>query len=198
MLLLLAMFFFLFLPPQRKSNASELSISELHTALLTDEKYVDTQEAVYKIMQQDRNFILIDVRDSADFQQFSLPGAIHMTIQDITGRRYRQFFADNQAKKVFYSFGESQALMAWATATRAGMENVYLLKGGLNGLFEELFEAPVNLEEQTDMTAQFRARFIAKARQMFMEGEALPKAVSTPVPVKTLIEIQTPGGRGGC
>jgi rhodanese-related sulfurtransferase len=198
MLLILSMFFYLFLPEQRKSNASEISPEKLHVLLQSPDRYVDVEEATYKIIKQDRDFILIDVRNTDDFERFSLPGALNLNMEDILGRRYRSFFKNSESKKVFYSYSESSAQLAWAVAKRAGFENVYILKGGLNGMFAEIFNSPDQPLDPKDMEEQFSVRFMAKARKMFLEGEALPKQPTAPLPVKTIIELETPGGRGGC
>ncbi len=198
MLLILSMFALLFLPEQRKSNAQEVPPHELLAMLQQNDRFVDVEEATYKIIQQDRDFILIDVREPEEFERFALPGAINITMDELLGRRYREFFSDNKEKKVFYSYGESSADMAWTVAKRAGFEEIYVLQGGLNGMFDTLFNGSDVPEDPKNMDEEFSVRFITKARQMFKEGEALPKEATQPVPVRTIIELETPGGRGGC
>ncbi len=197
-LLIIAIVAFLFLPEQRKSNARELSPQQLLAMVQDEKRYVDTEEAVYKILNEDRNFTLIDVRQADDYAHFSLPGAVHITADELLGRRYRDFFRDNNGKKVFYGFGESEAEKAWLTASRAGFENVYVLRGGLNGMFDTLFNGNDKPEDKNDLTEGFRVRFLTKARQMFLEGEAIKTEAAAPIPVRTIIELETPGGRGGC
>lgn len=198
MLLLLAMVAFLFLPGERKSSARETSLSNLHARLMDDDRFVDAEETAYKIINQDAGFILVDVREAQAHEQFTLPGALHIPVGEITGRRYREFFRNPQGKKVFFSFGQSEAELAWIVATRAGFENVYILRGGLNGFFEKLFKDSEQKADPLDFEQQFSQRFLTKARQLFLEGEALPKEPPAPVPVRTIIELETPGGRGGC
>lgn len=197
-LLIIAIVAFLFLPEQRKSNARELPPQQLLAMVQDEKRYVDTEEAVYKILNEDRNFTLIDVRQADDYAHFSLPGAVHITADELLGRRYRDFFRDNNGKKVFFGFGESEAEKAWLTATRAGFENVYILKGGLNGMFDTLFNGSDKPEDEYDLDEGFRIRFLTKARQMFLEGEAIKTEAAAPIPVRTIIELETPGGRGGC
>jgi rhodanese-related sulfurtransferase len=198
MLLLLAMFIYLFLPDQRKSNARELSPKELLVMLQQSDRYVDAEEAAFKIMKQDKDFILIDVRQPEDFASFSLPGAINITLDELLGRKYRNFFNDSKGKKVFYSFGESSADMAWAISKRAGFEEIYVLEGGLNGMFNTIFNGSETPEDPLNFDEEFSRRFITKARQLFLDGDALPKKATRPQPVKTIIEIEVPTGAGGC
>jgi rhodanese-related sulfurtransferase len=200
MLLILAIFAFLFLPEQRKSNAREISAARLHTMLQDNRHFVDAEEAAYKIIHEDRNFILIDVREPEEFEKFSLPGAINITKDEILGRRYSDFFrnAPHNSKRVFYGFGESAAELAWAVAARAGFENIFVLQGGLNGMFDTLFNGNDKPDDPLDLDEEFKVRFMTKARQMFLEGEAIPTEPPAPVPIRTIIDLQTPGGRGGC
>ncbi len=199
-LLILSMFALLFLPEQRKSNAREIPPGELLTLLRQNDRFVDAEEATYKIIEQDPDFILIDVRTPEEFERFALPGALNITMDELLGRRYREFFSNSNAngKKVFYSYSESAADMAWTVARRAGFEGIYVLEGGLNGLFDTLFNGSEVPDDPKNMDEEFSVRFFTKARQMFREGEALPKEASQPVPVRTIIELETPGGRGGC
>ncbi len=197
-LLILSMFALLFLPEQRKSNAREVPAHELLAMLQQNDRFVDVEEATYKNIQQDRNFTLIDVREPKEFERFALPGAINITMDELLGRRYRDFFRNNNGKKVFYSFGESSADMAWAVAKRAGFEGIYVLEGGLNGMFDTLFNGSDTPKDPNNFDEEFSIRFLTKARRMFREGEALPKEAPQPVPVRTIIELETPGGRGGC
>ncbi|MFN3555286.1 MAG: YeeE/YedE thiosulfate transporter family protein [Bacteroidales bacterium] len=197
-LLILAMVAMLFLPPQRKSNARELRPEALLAQMQDPQRYVTVEEAVYKIIKQDPTLILIDVRETEEYERFTLPGAINIRTQEILGRRYREFFRNSQGKRVFYGFGESAAQQAWLIAMRAGFPDVYILEGGLNGLFDELFNGSEKPEDPLNLDQEFRVRFLTRARQMFLEGDALPRPAATPTPIRTLIELETPGGRGGC
>ena len=197
-LLVISMFAFLFLPEQRKSNAREISPAQLHAMLLDEQRFVDVEEALYKIMQQDRTFVLIDVRTPDEYERFALPGAVNMTLDQMLGKRYRDFFNNSNGKKVFYGFGESAADLAWTVAARAGFQGIYVLEGGLNGMFNALFNGPEEPTDPLNLNEEFSLRFITKARQLFQDGEALPREPATPIPVRQVIELETPGGRGGC
>jgi rhodanese-related sulfurtransferase len=196
-LLILAMIAFFFLPEQRKSNTREISAHQLLALYQEGNHRVSAEEAVYKIIKQDKNFTLIDVRQPDEFEQFALPGAINITLEELLSRRYRSFFNQNNGKIVFYSYGESTAQQAWVVATRAGFGEVYVLEGGLNGLFDTLFNGSDKPADPLNLEQEFSTRFLTRARQMFMDGEALPKEAAAPVPIRTIVEIQAPAA-GGC
>jgi rhodanese-related sulfurtransferase/uncharacterized membrane protein YedE/YeeE len=197
-LLIVSIFVFLFLPEQRRSNAREVAPQQILAMLMDESRFVNTEEVIYKIINEDRNMILIDVREPEEFIEFALPGAVNIGLNEILGRPYREFFSSTNGKKVFYGFGESSAELAWTVATRAGFENVYVLKGGLNGMFNKLFNGSGKAEDPLNLDQEFEQRFLLKARQMFLEGTALKAPPAASVPVKTIIELETPGGRGGC
>jgi rhodanese-related sulfurtransferase/uncharacterized membrane protein YedE/YeeE len=197
-LLIVSIFVFLFLPEQRRSNAREVAPQQILAMLMDESRFVNTEEVIYKIINEDRNMILIDVREPEEFDEFALPGAVNIGLDEILGRPYREFFGSANGKKVFYGFGESSAELAWTVATRAGFENVYVLKGGLNGMFNKLFNGSGKAEDPLNLDQEFEQRFLLKARQMFLEGTALKAPPAASVPVKTIIELETPGGRGGC
>ncbi len=196
MLLIVTIFIFLFLPQQRKSNARETSPEQLLAMMQDDARFVTTQEVTYKLIHEDRNLILIDVRDAEEFEKFALPGAINIGMHELLDKPYHDFFSSTQGKKVFYGFGESAAALSWATATRAGYKDVYILRGGLNEMFDKLFNGIGIPDDPLNLDQEFEHRFLTKAKQLFLEGKAVRNEPSTPI--KTIIELETPGGRGGC
>ncbi|MFW5725630.1 MAG: YeeE/YedE thiosulfate transporter family protein [Bacteroidota bacterium] len=175
MLLITAMFALIFLPEERRSNTGEVPASELLAMLQGDDRFVDAEETIYKIIHPDEDFILVDVREPAEYERFALPGAVNITLDEILGRRYREFFGNGNGKKVFYGFGDSKADVAWTVATRAGFEGVYVLQGGINGLFDTLFNGSDKPDDPLNLDQEFKVRFINTARNMFLEGEALPE-----------------------
>ncbi|MFP4288439.1 MAG: YeeE/YedE thiosulfate transporter family protein [Bacteroidales bacterium] len=198
MLLIISIFIFLFLPEQRRSNAKEISPEQLLKSLHDHSRFVDAEEVAYKIIENKDDFFLIDVRDSADFHHFALPGAVNIQMDEILGRTYRDFFNKPEGKKIFYGFGDSEAELSWAIAARAGFEEIYILKSGLNGMFEMIFETELQPRDSLNLDEQFEKRFIARARDFFLEGKADRSEKPKPTPVKQIIDLQTPGGRGGC
>jgi rhodanese-related sulfurtransferase len=198
MLLIISIFIFLFLPEQRRSNAKEISPEQLLNSLHDDSRFVDAEEVAFKIIENKDEFFLIDVRDSADFHHFALPGAVNIQMDEILGRTYHDFFNNPEGKKIFYGFGDSEAELSWAVATRAGFEEIYILKGGLNGMFGMIFQSELQPRDSLNLDEQFEKRFIARAREFFLEGKADRSEKPKPTPVKQIIDLQTPGGRGGC
>lgn len=81
-------------------------------------------------MQNDA--ILIDVRELDEYEQGSIPGAIHVP------RGFLEFNIDNEvkdksAKIVLYCAGGVRSLLAGKSLKELGYENVVSLEGGFNG-----------------------------------------------------------------
>ncbi len=195
-LLLLLVIIHLMLPQERKSSLYERSNDEIISMYNSEEYSTTAIEAAYKIMHSDPDFLLIDVRDSLSREKFRLPGAIELDVENMFERNWEQFFKENKQKKVFYSFGEADAALAWHMAARAGYDNIHILKGGLNGFFQTIF-INNNKPENGNLIDGFNYRFVEKAKKFFMEGGAVKQEEDKPKPVKKIIEITTPVA-GGC
>ena len=187
---------YLFLPAQRHSSARELSPEELLTEMQNPERFIDAEEVSFRIMEPDKSMILIDVRPEKDFEQFALPGAINIPAGNILDRQWRDLLKDHEQRLVFYGYSNTAAELAWATAKRAGYENIFIMKGGLNHMFEYIFHTQLSDETPVDCEEMHAQRFIREARKYFLEGKAMEKAPERPVPVIQTVEIQ--GGTGGC
>ena len=196
LLLFLLAAIYLFLPGERHSSPGELSSRQLLAEMQNPERFLSPQEVSFRIMTRDKSMILIDVREPEDFQQYSLPGALNIPLNSLFERTWRNFLKENQAQLVFYGFGNSAAELAWSAAKRAGTKNIYILDGGLNNLFEYVFNTPIKDERSLNCEENFYQRFVLEARDYFKEGNAIEKAPERPQPVIQTVEIV--GGAGGC
>jgi rhodanese-related sulfurtransferase/uncharacterized membrane protein YedE/YeeE len=185
----------LFLPENRISNLRETGFNSLLEESVAQQKYISLQEAAYHLLGNDRNIVFIDTRSREDFRNFSLPGAINMPAEEILAPQYRNFFRDDKRRKVFYSFGESQAAIAWMAAYRAGHNDLFILQDGLNGFFTGIFKEDFDNYNDYDNQQEFNKRFILKARQIFQEG-IQTKVPDPAVPEFKTVEIKP--AAGGC
>lgn len=115
--------------------------------------------------------VLIDTRTNQEYQQFTLPGAVHIPAEDLLSRGWRSFFRNDKRAKVFFGNGNSSAIKAYMTAKRAGFDNVFVMDGGLGQMFHELF-VDIRDDEISSLNLQKRstARFLKDARIFFLEG----------------------------
>lgn len=175
-LLVAAIVIFLFLPEERKSRMSEVSAVALHEEVYGSDAYVSVQRVIHQVKNQHDKLVLIDARSPQEYEHFTLPGAINITTREVLNRGWRNLFRNDHRMKVFFSNGNSEATKAYMTARRAGYDNVFILEGGLNKMFHELF---VDIKDDqissTNLQERSTARFMRDARIFFLEGGIAPR-----------------------
>jgi rhodanese-related sulfurtransferase/uncharacterized membrane protein YedE/YeeE len=185
------------LPPQPRSDWSETGPQTLLKKMAGGEHLVTVDETAYSLMNGDeRPMVLVDVRNPDEYNLFSLPGAINIPVDQLLEHRYTQFLESADHRIVFYSNSNTLATEAWLAASRAGISNLLVLEGGLNGFVNTIFYyEPENGSK--NMNVINRNKFREKARNYFLSGKAAPDKKSEPVPVIKLIEVEMPPS-GGC
>lgn len=198
-LLASALVLFLFLPEERKSSARETAPGVLLAEWQSGSHLVSPEKVAFDLIRGNDQVLFIDLRTTQEFERFSLPGSVNISPEELLGPQWRRFFRQDPRQKVLLGDGTSTAAIAWTALRRRGYDNVYLLDGGLNGLFDMLFVEKEDAQPHGDNAYLngFSARFIREARQFFLEGGAVKEAEARPVPVRTLIEITAPAA-GGC
>jgi rhodanese-related sulfurtransferase len=155
----------IFLP--EKSNRKELAPDELLQELQNDKRFVSVDQLVEMMIDEDPTLVLVDVRDPGSFVEFSLPGAINIPVENMLDEEYEQYFDREELQIVFYDNHHVKAEQAWMIKKRQEINNVRILKGGLNQWTEDvlLAEAP----PETAPTEAFdRYSFLLGARKFFV------------------------------
>ncbi len=187
----------LLLPAQPRSSWHEVSTDKILTTISNQQHLTGIDEVAYSIINgKEIPVLLIDVRDAEDFARFSLPGAVNIPLDQILEHRYESTLRTPDQKIVFYSNSNTLATQAWMIATRAGIENLTVLAGGLNGFVQTIFQES-HVTESIDMNIEYQERFREKAKNYFMSGKAVPATKSVGTPIIKLIEIEKPV-KGGC
>ncbi len=175
-LLVAAIFIFLFLPEERKSRMSEVSAVALHEEVYGKDAYVSVQRVIHQVKNQHEKMVFIDTRSQQEYAHFTLPGAINITAREVLNRGWRNLFRKDHRIKVFFGNGNSEATKAYMIARRAGYDNVFIMEGGLNKMFHELF---VDIRDDqissTNLQERSTARFMRDARIFFLEGGIAPR-----------------------
>lgn len=170
----------------------------LQTAV-NGEQYTEANEVAYKLLHSKANdLMLVDVRSAEDFAQFSFPGALHIDMEHILTPNTKKLLKSTNKQVVLYSFSSAKANQAWMLLAREGLTNIRVLKGGLNGFFDQYFGQNHETESLNEMD-QFYARFGKQANEAFKTGQAAEKTVSRKKAVTTIVEMEAPpAGSGGC
>ncbi|MDD3131631.1 MAG: rhodanese-like domain-containing protein, partial [Bacteroidales bacterium] len=184
-------------PSQPRSGWHEVSPDKILTTMSNQHHLTGIDEVAYSLINgKDRPVMLVDVRSAEDYARFALPGAVNIPLHQILDHRYENILRSPDQKVVLYSNSNTLATEAWMVATRAGIENLTLLDGGLNGFVQTIFQEE-HITDSYNLNVEHQGRFREKARNYFLSGKAVPKTESVGTPVIKLIEIEKPV-QGGC
>lgn len=118
--------------PENTTHAFKLTASQLLEEANSGIQYYSPDEIADMIIKEDPSLQLIDVRNTDEFEKFSLPGAMNIPLADILSEDW-QIYLDQDVKiNIFYSNGSLKSDKAWMVTRQLGYENNYVLLGGLN------------------------------------------------------------------
>jgi rhodanese-related sulfurtransferase/uncharacterized membrane protein YedE/YeeE len=88
--------------------------------------HVSTAQLADWIIEGRNDYLLVDVRDAAEYAIYHIPGAVNVPLAALT-----HDFANRNERIVFYSDGGIHAAQAWLLLRSLGFPSVYMLMGGL-------------------------------------------------------------------
>lgn len=192
----------LFIPDEEQLDLNEIKKDKLITEFTDNKRFISPTEAAFHIMNNNKNYKLIDIRPAAEYQKFSLPGAINMPLKKFADKSTIEYLnPENEVsgvKKILYSNGNISADKVWLIMKRKGYNNFYVLEGGLNNFVEEFFlnkdtilPAKVKLASTVE---DYKKRFKVEAKKYFSGMQKqVKKAAVAPVNVKRVARAS-----GGC
>lgn len=171
----------LLLPKYHKHEG--IVVEELLNNAINPERYISTDKLADLIINQDPSFLLIDVRDSIDFNAYSIPGSINIPLKKLLDEDSQNYIDQDQYDVIFISNDNFKADQAWILSNRLNVKNLKVLKGGVNEWFNTVINPPKPTEE---MAAEaFELYDFRKAASMYF-GVAYPEqyqAEEKPTPV---------------
>jgi len=186
----------LFFLPDR-SSINEIKPNELLRELNSDERFWSTDMIAEKLINNDPNIFLVDVRDFDQYFEYSLPYAMNIPLESILDSAWIEYFDQDDYDIILFSNGDIYADQAWLLLRRQAYQNLYIMKGGLNCWAETILQ-PVP-PKQTEPTEAFELYDFRRGASIFFGGssqhvnqEAKRETITiTPRKKKTLVE-------GGC
>ncbi|MFD1315814.1 rhodanese-like domain-containing protein [Namhaeicola litoreus] len=121
--------------PKNEGISPELFVNNV----LSDERFISSDELVDRIINKDPSMILVDVRTDSEFKKFTLPGSVNIPLESFLNEEYASYFDQNIYDIILFSNDNFMANEAWLLGNRMGFNNLYVLKGGLNDWFETIF-----------------------------------------------------------
>lgn len=189
--------------PQNTTRPYKLTATQLLTEIRTGTQFISPDEVADKIVRKDPSIQMIDVRNPREFDQFSLPGAINIPLQDILAENNVDVLNQGTKMNIFYSNGSVEANEAWMLTRQLGYQNNYVLQGGLNYWMETVMNpAKPAITAANDEIARYDFR---KAASMALGGgdasaispASAPSSASAPKPGVVPVKKKKKAS-GGC
>jgi sulfur-carrier protein adenylyltransferase/sulfurtransferase len=180
--------------PQNKTiNSTRIAANDLLDDFNSKTQFIAPDAVADMIVKKDPALRLIDIRSQAEFEKFSLPGAINIPIADLLSDQYADILNQDVKTNVFYSNGTLAANEAWMITRQLGYKNNYVLEGGLNYWFDAILnpQKPVS----TSPDEEFAKYDFRKGASQAMGGggavtagpaqsSSAPKPAIAPLPKK--------------
>lgn len=124
--------------PADRTSQFKLTADELLVEVNTKTQYVTPELVADMIIQKDPSLQLIDVRSQAEFEKYSLPGAINIPLSDLLSEDHAGILNQDVKMNILYSNGTLAANEVWMITRQLGYSNNFVLEGGLNYWFEAI------------------------------------------------------------
>ncbi len=168
---------------KKEKEYEQIKPEELLWEIIQPTRYVTTDQVARMIIAKDPTLELVDVRDAASYNKFSLPGAVNVPFSDILKPESQDYFGLPGIKVVFYSNDDIKADQAWVITKRMGYKDTYVMKGGLNEWVETIIQ-PKAPPETAPYTAHELYQFRKGAQMYFTGAKVESKTKKTEVKVK--------------
>lgn len=134
--LFLISFWALFLP-NKVWVYHQINSKQLHYEMTKKDKYISVEDVAQAIIERRNDIVFIDVRDSLQYKEYTLPGAFNINYDSLL-LKTDNIVHNDDIIKVFFSNGNTQAEKCWLIAKRANLKNIYIMDGGLNSWFDNI------------------------------------------------------------
>ena len=172
----------------RRGASTSLDIDALAHDVETEADHVTAIELARWIRDRKPNLRIIDIRDSAEFEEYHVPQAERLPIETVV----KTPFKPNETI-VLYSGGGAHAAQAWVLLRARGEKDVFFLRGGIAEWLDEVMNARIPTNASEEQRAE--ADSIAALSRYF---GGVPRQVDSVVPVQSF-KAMTARVRGrGC
>jgi rhodanese-related sulfurtransferase len=138
--------------------------------------YFTSDQVARFVATEDTSFQLIDLRTQDEFSKLNIPGSINIPYESFIDIAPGTLTGAGNMKYILYSNGDIDANNAWVIAKGLKIDNVYVMKGGLNEWFSTVMNSRFTGERiSARENALFENR--RKAGQIFTEINSLPDSL---------------------
>jgi rhodanese-related sulfurtransferase len=173
-LLVIGAFWALAVGNAKKDVQDHMTPCQLLDIAATADKYISTDELARKMMSNDPTIVLIDLRSPADFEKFSLRGAINIPLDSALNPENEDILNQKIFTNVFYSNSSDMAAKLWIITKRLGYNNNYILQGGLNRWVETILRP--KRPSETAVNTEFELYNFRRAASSYFGGGSVSVA----------------------
>ena len=182
--------------PVATSNA-RIDVATLAQTVDREDDHVTSVELARWIKDRKENLRIVDIRDSAEFKDYHIPGAERIDLPDLV----KTHFGKNETI-VLYSGGGAHAAQGWVFLRALGYTQVYFLRGGLAEWLDDVMSPTISASLSDSAKEEFKK--VAEISRYFggvpRVGDPAPAASETSqaqkqIP-KTVDKVARIRGRG--
>jgi rhodanese-related sulfurtransferase len=123
----------------------EISVEEALSSLENGDNMLGLEQAK-KMMAEDDNVALIDLRTLVEFNQGHIEGAVNVPFAELLTGESQDFFLDDEAKHfVLYGNSASQSSNAWMVLNQVGCQKVQFIPGNYDVVSNEIEDVPLDI-----------------------------------------------------
>jgi rhodanese-related sulfurtransferase len=163
----------IYLPENKSEGINQISEKTLMEKITDNNRFVSPQQFAYNLMNNNKEFEVVDVRNTKEFSISHFPGSVNVPLDQLKEDYLENLIRKENKKVVFVSDGGVEASKAWIFASRSGYKNIWVLEGGINNFISDIFFPEKPGEKETDYTILSNYRFRLKAAEYFKNGELL-------------------------
>ena len=181
---------------KRDNEPNQIEPQQLLAELIQPTRYVTTDQVAKLIIKKDPSLMLLDVRDAASYENYSLPGSVNVPIDSMMSKNYLSYLGIPGVKVVFFSNDDIKADQAWVLAKRLGFKSTYVMKGGLNCWMQTIIDPQEPGEEEP--YSAYETYTFRKGAQLYFTGAKSENIESTKVKVQVRRKEKSSVAAGGC
>ncbi|HPF51692.1 MAG TPA: rhodanese-like domain-containing protein [Draconibacterium sp.] len=179
-----------------KHEPKQIDPQELLQEIIQPTRYVSTDQVAKMIIQGDPSLMLVDVRSIYEYEEYTLPGAINVPLEELLVNDNLLYFGIPGKKVIFVSNDDIQADQMWVLTKRLGYGSTYVMKGGINCWMQTIIDPQRPAE--TAAATDFETYSFRKGAQMYFTGAGSEDAGSGQVNVQVQRRQKSNVAAGGC
>jgi len=160
------------MPDRKEAMLKELNNNNFVASYNTE--YMTSDELAFRIMDNDANIQIIDLRSQKEFDSLSLPKSSRLTLTSLFEKDANKLLSVKNKINIFIANDELTAKKGYILSKELGYGNLFVLQGGFNQFKKDIIEfakpdkAPTRDEIDT---YRFRAKAATVIPQLIQENK---------------------------